>query len=808
MSVALTQVSDTPLNGELFALLHAATNKIAPNWPLDQMIAVNPCWQMRSGSIESVSARLSALSRSNLLMSKDHYLARFEAGEISPKALELVCQQRGQTFDLEALLKELKEAKSAPHWHNISDLLDSQRDPHKMAWRDEIIHQISQFCAAHYQQLRPILHRVDAEHRLDLYRHWLDVTRRDRGISIIMDEPGLHEYFHDLPDTAEGLLSLAVEGLEIEQSLIEPYAHSLLLDVNGWASWVAYQRWQGDLHQQPDDEMLQFLAIRMAWEWVIWQYLQAHESALFEQLNTRWKLEQKRLVGLFEEHKQAQDVLWLWASADELSYQLRLNGQLLQATPVEINSPELQAAFCIDVRSEVMRRALEAQSADIQTLGFAGFFGLPLEYQPSGNTLARPQLPGLLKPIIRVSEIAESDKKHSGLNLKARWQTWSQAAPSAFSMVESMGWSYAFKMLKNSFLYPGEEHPVNQLSHQTQWRLEKDQQALSTEDKGQLAKGILHAMGLSSFAPTVLLVGHGSHTTNNLHAAGLDCGACGGQTGEVNVRVLAQLLNDSEVRSYLAQNDVVIPESTVFVAAIHNTTTDHIDCFDQVLSPQVQAWLSNAKTLAQRERAAAIDSTWLSLSDEQLDKAYLKRSNDWSQIRPEWGLASNAAFIVAPRSWTRNINLAGRSFLHEYQWQKDPDFAILELIMTAPMVVTNWINMQYNASTTDNFKYGSGNKVLHNAVGGHIGVFEGNGGDLRIGLSLQSLHDGKKWMHNPQRLAVYLAAPKEPIEQICGKHENVKQLIDNQWLYLLRWDDSGFIERYFQGQWLLQGQDK
>ena len=168
-------------------------------------------------------------------------------------------------------------------------------------------------------------------------------------------------------------------------------------------------------------------------------------------------------------------------------------------------------------------------------------------------------------------------------------------------------------------------------------------------------------------------------------------------------------------------------------------------------------------------------------------------------MRPEWGLANNAAFIVAPRAWTRNINLQGRCFLHDYEWESDNDFAILELIMTAPMIVTHWINSQYNASVNDNHKYGSGNKILHNAVGGNIGLFEGNGGDLRIGLAMQSLHNGDKWMHEPIRLNVYIAAPQSAIAAIYNKHTMVKELIDNHWLTLIRWGDDNTLERFENG---------
>ena len=115
--------------------------------------------------------------------------------------------------------------------------------------------------------------------------------------------------------------------------------------------------------------------------------------------------------------------------------------------------------------------------------------------------------------------------------------------------------------------------------------------------------------------------------------------------------------------------------------------------------------------------------------------AVLARSRDWAQVRPEWGLAGNAAFIAAPRKRTRGIDLDGRAFLHDYDWRADAEFAVLELIMTAPMVVASWINLQYFGSTVNNRVFGAGNKVLHN-VTGTIGVLEGNAGDLKSGLPL------------------------------------------------------------------------
>jgi uncharacterized protein YbcC (UPF0753/DUF2309 family) len=316
-------------------------------------------------------------------------------------------------------------------------------------------------------------------------------------------------------------------------------------------------------------------------------------------------------------------------------------------------------------------------------------------------------------------------------------------------------------------------------------------------------------MGLEQhLAPLVLLIGHGSQSANNAHAAALDCGACCGQTGEVNARSLAQLLNDSRVRQGLHSQGLTIPDSTVFLAALHNTTTDEIEGFDLDLLPQtalarwerLQAVFDQACDQVRRERAPSLQLDPRTPHDVLLGQLR-QRANDGAQTRPEWGLSGNAAFLIAPRHRSRGVVLGGRSFLHDYDASQDGDASVLELLMTAPMLVTHWINWQYHASTCDPQRLGSGNKLLHNVVGGSLGVFEGNGGDLRIGLSHQSLHDGERWMHEPLRLTVVIDAPQTTIDVVIGKHAVIRQLLDNGWLHLWRFEQAGLM-RYAHGGWL------
>lgn len=322
--------------------------------------------------------------------------------------------------------------------------------------------------------------------------------------------------------------------------------------------------------------------------------------------------------------------------------------------------------------------------------------------------------------------------------------------------------------------------------------------ALRPEQKAATAAAVLTAMSMTSgHARLVLLVGHGAGVTNNPHASAYHCGACGGYTGKVSARLLAALLNDPETRQGLAAHGIALPDDTLFVAGLHDTASDTVTLFPDTPSPghvhdlaRAAARLAGAGAMARAERAVRLPGAAAA--------TIARRAAGWAEPHPEWGLAGCAAFIAAPRAVTAGRDLAGRAFLHSYDWRADVGFATLELILTAPVVVASWISLQYFGSSVAPDAFGGGNKLIHNVTGG-IGVVQGNGGVLRTGLPWQAVHDGSRLVHEPLRLSVLIEAPPVAITDVLARHDELRRLCDNRWLHLFALEDGRIAARYRSG---------
>lgn len=784
-----------------FALKEAverACDRIAPTWPLDRFIAVNPFWPRTDKPLPEVAGELAALSGARLLMPRQWYAEEWRAGRLrSEHVREAIAESGADVAEDDLIASFWIRDPAPPRRPLVVDVLETlRRREHELSWRDFVMERISRFCASYFDDGQA---QVSAPRESGFFATWRDQAESDHMPSLFMGLDGYRSALDALPVSATEMIEKACTDLGVPIEQRERYFQALLLDVNGWAAWCAYRRFTARLVGGDDDHIRELLAIRLAWEWLL---LRSSD----ETITAEWHFAMTSWSAIDRAAQLARSDDWILQRAVEIAWLARVRPQLPQGfDAVRPAQPRLQAAFCLDVRSEVYRRALEAQGEDIQTFGAAGFFGVPIEYEQLAADDARPQLPGILAPKYTVTDThvpkGLEHTRRARLEAANAWKAFKSSSLSSFAFVDSVGLFFARNLYHDAFgerdIRPDHHDYAGLSERENQTRLPRitshlDGTALSDDERCQIAEGFLRAIGLTrGFAPVVLLVGHGSETKNNAHAAGLDCGACCGQPGDVNARAAAALFNDAQVRAGLAARGIAVPAATRFVAALHNTTTDDVTLFVEGATAdlaEVQAVLGRASARTRRERAPRLGLG--ELPDAKLHAAVVKRARNWAEVRPEWGLAGNAMLIIAPRERSRHIDLEGRAFLHDYRSEDDADHAILEAIMTGPMVVGHWINFQYYASTVDNARYGCGDKVLHNIVGGHLGVLEGNGGDLRIGLSLQSLHDGERWMHAPLRLAVIIEASRAAIDHVLAKHPKVKELVDNEWLHLFQLDAS------------------
>nr|WP_106779490.1 putative inorganic carbon transporter subunit DabA [Lysinibacillus timonensis] len=680
----------------------------------------------------------------------------------------------------------------------------------------------------------------------DDYATWM-MPYREKGFylawkSLIQYDPtvskSIRKKLNNLPNEATQALMDALFELEISYSEIQDYLVAHLLALPGWAGMML---WRSKQSVKDEYLLIEYLAVRVLMElafikpylplsqqtkeddkehlqsllisWAKWGKMPISDwlQLSLDEANARLELAE-RFDGIVRNR--------LWLEAWEQTYEDQLKNKLihkLDSTANKRSTTIAQFAFCIDVRSEPFRRQLE-NAGPFETFGTAGFFGLPIETCELGSQHRHPSLPILFKPQFQVNEcLSEMESKpfyQRQQTIQSLNQTFKKMKfnlPTSLLLPEISGPWLSLQTIARSILPRGAGSMLRSIRKawlrkpKTNLTLDYVQTTeaelpigFTEEEKVYYVRQALKMMGLTEdFAPLVIICGHGSHSTNNLYASAYDCGACGGASSGFNARVLATLCNLPEVRDALDHEGIRIPKETTFVAAEHMTTSDKLQfLYVPELSTiakeafnRIQEILPEVSNRVSAERMRTLPSVKIGCKNPEKEAQRLEE--DWSETRPEWGLARNATMIIGRRELTRDSNLEGRAFLHNYKWEKDPSGEILSNIITGPTTVAQWINLQYYASTVAPHFYGSGNKTTQTVTAG-IGVMQGNASDLLSGLPWQSvMKSDQEAFHAPIRLLVLVEAPTEYVRRILNENLAFHQKVQNGWIRLASIDSEG-----------------
>lgn len=850
------QAPARPIGGEAGAeraaeALRAAAAVVAPLWPLPAFVASNPLAGLEHLPFERALRVAAGLRGGTGLRPAAQWLAEYRRGRIADADLEraladalpdsepglLPALRTWLLQEAEGMAGDVAVAADAgiPLLWETEPLCAAASRVRGCDLGAEVDRQAALWLAA-FLDGGQAAWRMPGRER-GLLPCWRVLAQRDPALRLIGGRGALGR-LRDLPRDPAAAMAALLSAMGVPAARWPAYLARHLAAAPGFAGLVRHRQEHPDdpAQRQAPVDLASLLVLRLFYEAELvgtpagggtaWAALAAGGSPaaplsgaepaaerLLDHLATTGVAEAGRWAA---ELAARADAPWrdgVWLAAAEHAYRRDLLSRLGTAAPGGGEPVAAQVLFCIDVRSEGLRRELEAEGP-FATHGVAGFFGVAARYRPLGAERPLELCPGPLRPAYTLAETvrpgAEAAARRAGVWLSERraWRelehTLRERLLTPFSLVEAVGLASAVPLLLET-ISPGLWRRLlegrDRLVAPTPATLpglaplpgeEEDWPGIAAEERVALAAGLLRGIGLTSgFARVIALLGHGSEAANNPHAAALHCGACGGRPGGVSARLAAALLNDAQVRAGLAAQGIALPADTLAVAGWHNTVTDEVSFLDLEQVPAGHRpdlhRLAAALAAAGARQAARRART---LPGAPAPAALRRRAQDWAEQRPEWGLAGAAAFVCGRRALTAGADLDGRVFLHSYDPEADADGAVLSGIMAGPLVVAQWIGMQYYFSSVDNARFGSGTKLRHSVVGG-LGVQSGRGGDLQAGLPLQSLGDGTCSRHEPLRLLAVLEAPRGRVEAALGRQAHVAALVAGGWITLLALDPAG-----------------
>ncbi len=498
-----------------------------------------------------------------------------------------------------------------------------------------------------------------------------------------------------------------------------------------------------------------------------------------------------------------------------------------RASGANSQRPSFQIMCCIDDREESFRRHIEEIDPRAETIGAAGFFAVAMKYRGVADAKYKPLCPVIIDPDHYVQEDVgytfggEHRRRAEARRAIGRFthQVHSRSrtfvggiftallgSVAAFPLVARVLFPRLTSQIRRRFGRFVDPPPVTQLQlerYKPDPGPDNGHIGFSVTEMVDIVERLLRDVSLTrNFARLVVITGHGSSSINNPHESAYNCGACAGKRGGPNARAFAQMANDWRVRSALEARGIHIPADTSFLGSYHNTCDDSVVWFDLDRLPpshrpdfeRTRQIVDEARLRNAHERCRRFRSASLKLTPAEALRHVEQRSQDLSQVRPEYNHATDALCFVGSRDWSRGLFLDRRAFLTSYDPADDDEqHSVLLRILAAAIPVCAGINLEYYFSAVDNVKYGSGSKLPHN-IASLLGVMEGATSDLRTGLYQQMVE-----IHEPMRLLFVIECTPEAMLHIMDQHAGIGRLCRGDWVQLAVLDPDTSALMLFRG---------
>lgn len=797
-------MKDTESGFDEHAVLHQLAHYLPSQGPLKDFIHHNTLHAFQSYKFHDGLREASSTFGYKVYLSLNEYREKYKKGEIRKDALEWVISQTDAKLTSEELIEKLTQTQ-------YDESLHPRVGRFRSKWKTS--YKINLDKSVHTPLFRLIANFIDQGIAIRSF----PVTNKG-FLNAVRDIE--HTSFSSLFKTQRARRLLQKSHLDLTDLLdilvgnpayYEQYLFDQQFAHPGWSGMVAtLEHNKSSLLDSRKLSLKDFILVEMLFE----------IDTLDNQLGENWKplgLQNKKgHMQVFKTSHKTElfELYTIWQEAFEWSYYFGvLNGiaqnEAQNSTAVK-NS--FHAFFCIDDRECSYRRYIEQLDPNALTFGTPGFFNVEFYFQPQNSKFHTKVCPAPLNPKFLIQEVGTKAKNKQD----AHFGKHSHALITGWLVAQTLGFLSALKLFINIFkpsISPATSYSFRHMDKHGKLTIEhKDgdkeidglQVGFTKAEMVDRVEGLLRSTGVTQFTSTLMyMVGHGASSINNTHYAGYDCGACSGRPGSVNARVISYMANDKEVRSLLAKRGINIPNEVVFVGAMHDTTRDEIEFYDENLLDAAHLANHNINKeifnkgldLNAKERSRRFVLTETNRNAKKVHEAVKLRSVSLFEPRPELNHATNSLCIVGRRGLTKDLFLDRRAFMNSYEYGKDADGKFLLNILKAAAPVCGGINLEYYFSRVDNNKLGAGTKLPHNVMG-LIGVANGLDGDLRTGLPLQMIE-----VHDPIRLMIIVEQFPEVVLNTIRSHKETFEWFENEWVHLvtINPDDKSFY-RFHDGK--------